>query len=88
MEAALAHDDSVTMFPIVRYPLACLPRVRPVGSYNAARSSFEATSIKDMIFLSLSMKSVPPLRPFFLFYFLFFLFLFFFLLKIYPLSPS
>ena len=47
--AALAHDDSVAMFLIVRYPPACLPRVRPVGLYNAARSSFEAKSIKDTL---------------------------------------
>ena len=48
MEAALAHDDSVAMFLLVRYPPACLPRVRPVGLFNAARSSFEETSIKDI----------------------------------------
>ena len=49
MEAALAHDDSVAMFLIVRYPLACLPRMRPVGLFNTARSSFEATKYQGYI---------------------------------------
>lgn len=87
MEAALAHDDSVAMSLIVRYPLACLPRVRTVGLYNAARSSFEATCVKDMIFLSLRMKSVPPLRPVFFIFFYFFLFLSLFFENVSLISP-
>ena len=35
MGAVLAHDNSVAMFLMVIYYLACLPRVRPAGFYEA-----------------------------------------------------
>lgn len=70
----MAHDDSVAMFLIVTYPLACLPRVRPVGLYYAARSPFEATKYQgyDIPFPPHEIRpTVKAVVFFFLFFFSF-----------------